>query len=553
MKTERYQADVLCIGGGIAGLMAAIRASEFGAKVIVVDKGNTARSGEARTGNDHFWCYIPEVHGSDIDAYIQECLLSQLGLFVAGLGKNVIRVLMERSFEIVKLWDSWGIPMKYQGRWEFAGHSFPGRLLTHLKYAGQDQKPILTREAIKKNVQIINRVMVQELLVDGNRVIGALGIDTRQDRWVEFQAKSIVLGTGAVARLYPNLTPGLIGNQIRPITLSGDGRAMAYRAGAEVADLEALNRHIGPKNFCRAGQATWIGIYKDAAGNKLGKYVDKMDRKYGDILPEVDKQIFARLLSTGKGPFYMDCTDASAEDIEYMRHWLVNEGNLGLVKHLDAEGVDLRKNPVEFQTYPIRGGGRINCNENTETTVKGLFAAGEEAFPTITSAAVFGWIAGEKANDYARKNNFIDIKQEQTHIDEVKALSSQIRDRQYGPDWKDANTALQNTLSDYAGLIRSKTMLEAGLDHLRRLKGKTLSAMRAGNRWELVRCLEVLNLYELGELVFLGALERKESRGLHQRTDFTYTDPLLNYQVLTIKKVNNQPLLKWKDLSQSEF
>ncbi len=156
MKTETYQADVLCVGGGIAGLMAAIRASELGAKVIVVDKGNTARSGEARAGNDHFWCYIPEVHGSDIDAFIQECLLSQLGQFVSGLGHNVIKVLMEHSFDIVKLWDSWGIPMKYNGKWEFAGHSFPGRLLTHLKYAGQNQKPILTRQAIKKNVQIMN-------------------------------------------------------------------------------------------------------------------------------------------------------------------------------------------------------------------------------------------------------------------------------------------------------------------------------------------------------------------------------------------------------------
>ncbi len=392
--------------------------------------------------------------------------------------------------------------------------------------------------------------MVHELIGDGNKVIGALGIDTREDRRVEFQAKSVVLGTGAVARLFPNLTPSLIGNQIRPITLSGDGRAMAYRVGAEVADLETLNRHIGPKYFCRAGQATWIGIYRDATGNTLGKYIEKLDRKYGDILPEVDKQIFARLLATGKGPFYMDCTEASVEDIEYMRHWLVNEGNLGLVKHLDEEGVDLRKNPVEFQTYPIRGGGRINCNENAETSIKGLFAAGEEAFPTITSAAVFGWIAGEKAAHYAKKVSFSDFNGRQKLIEEVQELVNNIQSRKFGPDWRDANAALQNTLFDYAGLVRSKTMLEAGLFHLRRLREKAYSSMRAGNRWELVRCLEVLNLYELGELVFLGALERKESRGLHQRTDYTYTDPLLNNQVLTMKKVAGQPVLKWKDLSR---
>ena len=66
MKEEVIQTDVLCVGGGIAGLMAAIRASESGAKVVVADKANTARSGSAGLGNDHFRCYIPEIHGSDM-------------------------------------------------------------------------------------------------------------------------------------------------------------------------------------------------------------------------------------------------------------------------------------------------------------------------------------------------------------------------------------------------------------------------------------------------------------------------------------------------------
>ena len=110
--------------------------------------------------------------------------------------------------------------------------------------------------------------------------------------------------------------------------------------------------------------------------------------------------------------------------------------------------------------------------------------------------------------------------------------------------------ALQNTLSDYAGLIRSQTMLEAGLEHLRRLKAKAHENMKAANQWELTRCLEVLNLYDLGELVFLGALERKESRNLHQRIDYPYTDPLLNNKVLAIKKVGSKPVFEWKDVAK---
>ena len=550
MKTERFETDVLCVGGGIAGLMAAIRAAELGADVIVAEKGNSARSGEARAGNDHFWCYIPEVHGSDLTEFIQECLLTQLGLFVLGFGTPVMKTWMERSFEIVKLWDNWGIPMKYNGKWEFAGHSFPGRLLTHLKYCGKEQKPILTRETLKKGVRIMNRVMIFELLGNANGVVGALGIDTRSDRMIEFQAKTVILGTGAVDRLFPNITPGLIGNQQRPITVCGDGRAMAYRLGAELVDTEGLNRHIGPKNFCRAGQATWVGMYRDACGNPLGKYVTKPDKKYGDILPEVDKQVFTRLLATGRGPFYMDCTGNSADDIEYMRFWLMNEGNMGLLKYFDDEKMDFRKSQVEFQTYAIRGGGRILGDEHTRTAVKGLYVAGEEAYATISSAAVFGWIAGEQAAAYAKTTPDPDIAKSATHITEIREKVNALQSRSYGPDWRDANMALQNTLSDYAGLIRSQTMLEAGLEHLRRLKAKAHENMKAANQWELTRCLEVLNLYDLGELVFLGALERKESRNLHQRIDYPYTDPLLNNKVLAIKKIGSKPVLEWKDVAK---
>ena len=77
MNREVVETDVLCVGGGIAGLMAAIRASDLGAKVIVAEKGNTLRSGAAGCGNDHFWCYIPEVHGSNLEAFIDEVRITQ--------------------------------------------------------------------------------------------------------------------------------------------------------------------------------------------------------------------------------------------------------------------------------------------------------------------------------------------------------------------------------------------------------------------------------------------------------------------------------------------
>jgi len=99
---------------------------------------------------------------------------------------------------------------------------------------------------------------------------------------------------------------------------------------------------------------------------------------------------------------------------------------------------------------------------------------------------------------------------------------------------------------DYMGLIRSETMLQAGLDHLRRLKEKVRNTMLARDRWELTRCLEVLNLYDLGELAFTAALEKKESRGGFRRLDYPYSDPLLNGKTLVGKMVNGKPVVEWK-------
>ena len=164
MKIENITTDVLCIGGGIAGLMAAIRARELGAKVVIAEKGATKYSGSARAGNDHFWCYIPEVHGSNMELFIKECMLTQLGYMLSGLGHRLVRTWLDKSYDIVKLWDEWGIPMKHDGRWEFSGHSFPGRVMTHLKYKGQNQKPVLMEQALKRGVEIIDRVMVFDLL-----------------------------------------------------------------------------------------------------------------------------------------------------------------------------------------------------------------------------------------------------------------------------------------------------------------------------------------------------------------------------------------------------
>jgi len=545
-KEKLVKADVLCIGGGIAGLMAAIRASELGARVVVAEKSNVLYSGSGAVGNDHFQCYIPEIHGPNIEPLIDEFQRGQQG----GIRhRTFIRTWLERSFEIVKLWDSWGIPMKYNGKYEFAGHALPGHLLTHLHYAGKDQKRILTEQARKRGTEILNRVMCFDLLCDDDGLVGAIGLNTREDEVMTFQARSVVLGTGSVMRLYPPSTPAWMFNARLSPNCVGDGRAMAYRAGAELASMEIPLVRCGPKYFARAGKATWAGVLRDPEGKPVGPFVTRPDNKYGDPVVDIYQDIFVDYKKSGRGPVYMDCNGLSDEELEYMLFWLRNEGNVAFLNYLEEEKIDIRKNPIEFWTYESelfpRGG--VYYSEKAETSLEGLYAAGDELFGGISGAAVFGWIAGDNAATYAKKTEFRKIEKAKPPIEERKELVKEIRNRKVGPSWKEANIAVQQLMWDYAGQVRSRTLLEAGLDALQQLKGKVYTGVIAKNPHELMRCLEVLNLIELGELVFITANDRKETRGKHIRPDYPFTNPLLE-KLLIVKKVNEKPVLEWRAL-----
>jgi succinate dehydrogenase/fumarate reductase flavoprotein subunit len=546
---EILRTDVLCIGGGIAGLMAAIRAREVGAEVIVAEKGNTLHSGRGRAGNDHFWCYIPEVHGLDMEAFLKECLKGpKLRLMQAGTGMRVLRTFLEKSFDIVQLWDTWGIPMKYQGRWEFAGHSFPGDVLTHLKYGGLKQKRILTEKALEKGAQILNRVMIFDLLCGNDGIIGAIGINTREHRVIVVQAKAVILGTGFVDRLYPPQVPGWFASVAGGLTLTGDGRAMTYRAGADIVGPEIPRRHVGPRYFARYGQATWVGVLRDPQDKPIGPYVVKPDKTYGDMTPEVRGTLLEDYMKSGEGPVYMDCRGISDEDYEYMMYWMVHEGNSSLLDFMKEEGIDIRRHPVEFQVYHMLPEGKIWINERAETSMKGLYAAGDESMGGIGPSATYGWIAGDNAAVYATGAPPPDIDRAREEIENKKAMVSEMCTRTVGPDWKETNIALQQIMQDYAGAVRSETLLKAGLSYLRRLKKKAATEMMARNAWELTRCLETLNLLDLGELVFIAANERKETRGLHNRPDYPLTDPMLEGKGLFVKQVGGEPVLEWRNI-----
>jgi succinate dehydrogenase/fumarate reductase flavoprotein subunit len=548
---EVIETDVLVAGGGIGGLMAAISAASRGARVVIAEKANTKRSGSGATGNDHFTCYIPEAHGEDVQPIVKELFNSLLGAYQ---DVSLATTFFLQSFERVKDWHQWGIDMKPHGYWEFTGHAYPGRPRIFLKYAGANQKQVLTDQAKKQGVRIENHLPLTEVLAEDGEVTGAIGISIKKDKPVMrlIRAKCVILATGTTNRLYVPPSPGWMFNTAFCPSNAGAGRAMAYRAGAKLVNLEIPNTHAGPKYLARCGKATWIGVYKDPSGKPVGPFVTKPTRELGDITADVWNSVFPDYHKSGKGPVYIDCTEISQEDLDYMMWGLRHEGNTAMLNYMASEGIDLRKHGIEFMKYePFLIGSRgIEIDEHAETNVRGLYAAGDEVGnfrADIAGAATFGWIAGECAAGRSKSKKFRKAE-ESPLVRERAQLYSGFFQRDSGPSWKEANLALQQIMTDYAGItVRSETLLNAGLKYLRDLKKKVVETMTAEDSHTLMRCVETLDLMECGEAIFLTALERKESRGLHNRSDFPFTNPLLQEKFLTIRQEKGEPITEWRD------
>ena len=547
--TKRFKHDILVIGGGLSGCMAAINASEHGAKVAIIEKSHIERSGAAGTGNDHFWFYDPEIHkpkGWTIPDMVRDISTDgEYGKTKGGLmDQELLEIIAAGTKEAVERLESWGVQFRYDEiyPWNLQYDVPDGekryRIVPQfqsewdtLNYDGRDIKKRLTEQCLKRGVEIYNRVAGTGLLTNGDKIVGATGIHMRTGEFYVFQAKAVIMATGMDQwRLFkPN--SGHWFNSQSPPYITGDGEAMAIRAGVEVFILQAgKTQHHGFqywRNICRSSPAATscypAGRLVNAEREVMIKHpaVREPMRKY--------RQNVEDSVSDGKTPFYLDWTDSSQEEIEYALWSYGNEGLCWALREIIKDlGIDLRTHMIELELEePGRHTGGflapfidIDC----KTSLEGLFAcspvqfAGEVAAPTYV---VLGWRSGEKAVDYINSKSDPVLNEAQVEFEEERV--TQPLKTEDGHTWQEVNLELNQIMEEYKKYVAgfnppnkkdaiSITGLQNTLDSLQKLK-KT--KMKANDPHELVRCNEVKNLIDVGILMVKAAFEKDQyKRGI---------------------------------------
>lgn len=546
VNSIHIETDVLIIGGGLAGCMAAVKAAEHaGLSVTLVDKSNTRRSGCAAAGIDHVWAYIPPIHekmGYTLDDMAEDHRFgTAYGFFRRDLFDLVAGTMYERVLDL----ERFGINFRYEDSKVPGGfrivpqfHSVP----TSFNFDGEPLKPVLTREARKRGVKIVNRVQMTDLITADGRIAGAVGVNTRTGDITSFKAKAVVLSSGRSNRLSRNIN-GFDFNTRMPSPFSGDGTAMAVRAGLPIINIEFFTNilGLGPCGFYNPNYGDPRNTVQPAAriidgkGNvvvprtrfydweNLGKEKWTADVRKAWL---EDRKMWrggraglVKRLAAGEGPFYLDFSEATDEEAAYIE-WSISHEGKGrqfLRYFKEEEGADLRKNRQEYVgLWPREISGTaakgLWVDKDLETEIRNLFGAGDEVggLPWQASPGAFaqGWHAGDMAaGRAASQKGFPEV--DERKVRERKRMCEDILGRKEGFHWREVETGVQNLMDFYCGDIRSEGLLLRGIERLEDAKSAPL---KAENPHELGRCLDVKSIIDNAELVLRSSLERKESR-----------------------------------------
>jgi adenylylsulfate reductase, subunit A len=534
MLDRFVETDVLVLGGGLSGCIAAIRAREQGARVAVVDKAAIRRSGEASWRN-HFLSVFLDEAGPWDTAEVFSRWYNEVsdGLVDKKVVENLV---VKNTIASVKYMEKLGAPLRDPKTGEHRRRPRPwtlssGAEVRAVVYRGENIKPMLAAKARELGVEVFEKVHVTNLLTSGRKVTGAAGFNYRSGDFYTFSAKAVVLAMGNPERIiwqHPDNPETNPFNSYHKPWHAGTGYTLAFRAGAEIASLEFLGTFLFPR-FSEAAQVLY-----EAGGhliNGLGETIVARPDKPGERSFGFGLQAAAtREVHAGRGPLYFDCRHLSKEAFDGLGELLLDAPQL--MDYLNQCKIDLHKDLLPMDAligvWSATGSPKgVIIDEKCQTCVPGLFVTGDLATPSYASAGawVSGYVGGMEAAKYAAGVP--------ANVD-VRAAAEAEKKRVYAPlgrkgtvKWLELENKVRQVISRYVGKVRTEVGLKTALSELKMAEGR-IKELGAEDYHELLRTLEAMDILSFGQLMTTAALERKESRfGYlmgHYRADFPNKD-----------------------------
>lgn len=525
------ETDVLVIGGGAGGCFAAFAADDLGADVTIIEKAAIRRSGNLATGVDDARFAHPEITIS-VEEFARTIVEPMEGM----VDPNLAYILARECYDRVRELERIGVKMRED---DGTIKRFPKRHPAAVWFRGADLKLKMTDEVRRRKIRVIQYTMGTRLLVDRNRVVGAICLNIRDGKFMHIKAKATVLTTGGALRLYSVKGSPFLHHQCP--ACAGDGIAMAYHAGAELTGMEFQNISVGPSN---------PRIFS-ALGAVMDADVPVVDARRQPVAKAITKganlaQIVLEQAKAGKGPLFWDFPAISEESRIQFARAAMNERPISL-KYLKEEGIDLGKDRVEIAHLELEGiashTGGILIDDECRASVEGLYAAGDEVAliglrgNSALSAMTLGHRAGRFAAKHVKRIGHGNLNRQQFQEERQRLLAPLNRENGFEP--LDLEEKVRNIMTDYCGIEKVGEKMERGLELLSRTRGKYLNQVSAKTPHQLMRFVELCSIFDIAEMHLKASLMRQESRlGLmHLRIDFPSRDDQNWKKLIIIRKL----------------
>jgi succinate dehydrogenase / fumarate reductase flavoprotein subunit len=554
-KYTTHETDVLIIGAGGAGMRAAISAFDHGSTVTVLSKSLLGKAhtvmaeggiaaAMANVDSKDSW----EVHFADT---IEE------GVYISNY--RMAEILAKEAPDRVRELEEYGalFDRTPDGRImqrAFGAHTY--RRLCHVgDRTGLEIIRTLEDQLLHRGIIFFDEFYVTKLLKEGQRVIGAMGLKLNTGEFHVFNSKAVIIATGGCGRIYK-----VTSNSWES---TGDGLGLAYDAGAELMDMEMIQFHPtgmvyppGVKGLLvTEGVRGEGGILLNAQGERFMKRYSpkKMELDARDVVARANYAEIMAGRGTPHGGVYLDITHKGPDYIKRKLPSMYKQ-------FMDFAGVDITKEKMEVApTVHYQMGGIRVDPETTATNVEGLFAAGEVASGlhganrlggnSLADILVFGKRSGEGASSFARQASFGKINGSEVEA-EIGRVQSFIRDSAVNP--YDVADKLAETMSTNVGIIRDEKGLKDALAVLQKLREQSLLAgVSGGLKYNkgLLQCLELPFMLTAAEAIVRGAIERKESRGAHARSDYPKKDPAMKKNII-FRREGDKMNLEWRSVPE---